>query len=336
MEGRFFSRPKDQSELRFDALLADGARGALRAGGGGLECPTDNRKESGGGRSGKSLGPAPARVDSLAKEIEDYKAARVRSVAYELGLPFRLKELREHAQRGVEKARGTYCAKSGQVEWLPHVKWHIFEAVAQGGIEEEAKAEKTLPEDERIREAVKTFSDTKEWNWTPLLEGCGYEEARALGVYLDGNRAELERSLGKKALQHVEVCALERRIAVGVEGAKFINISNPYWAAVFWRRAREENVSGVKPGPQDRHTVPERASYRRIAASLSPYGEKVTDKQVKTWLDRLREYPEIKAWLDRGGPEPEIEGDLNDFLLKIADPRAWRRKQRRVTKDNGE
>ena len=289
------------------------------------------------GHSGKSLGPPY--VDRVAKKIEDYKAARIRSVAYELGLPFRLKELRGHAERGVEKARETYGSKSGQVNWPSHVTRHIYEAVAQGGIEEEEKTGRRLaPKDERIREALATFCDTKEWNWETLLEGCGYEEAKALGFFLKANRNELERSLSEKTLQHIEVHARERRfvLMLSQEGVRRIDISGPYWAAIFWRRAREENVAGVVRGPQDRHTVPERGGYRRIAEALSQFGEQVTDKQVKTWLDRMREYPEIKDWLDRWGPEPEIEGDLNDFLLKIANPSAWCRKQRRTTKNNGE
>jgi hypothetical protein len=282
-------------------------------------------------------------VDSIAKEIEDYKAAQVRSVAGQLRLPFELKELRGHAERSVEKARETYDGKSGHVTWLQHVKRHIYTAVIDGGNEEKAKTgTRPAPKDERIREALETFSDPQtnpknwEWNWKHLLEECEYEEVRALENYLDAKRDELERSLGNKALEHIEVCARNRRfvLMLGKEGVKCIDISALYWAAVFWRRAREENVSGVKPDPQHSHTVPERGRYRRIAEALSQHGEKVTDKKVKTWLDRMREHPEIKDWLDRWGPEPaiEFEGGLNGFLLYIADPRAWRRRQRRLNR----
>ena len=94
-------------------------------------------------------------------------------------------------------------------------------------------------------------------------------------------------------------------------------------------------MSGVKPGPHDRRTVPERGSYRGIAAALSQGGEKVTDKQVKTWLDRMRKYPEFKEWLDGWEPAPEIKGHWNDFFLKIADPPAWDRKHRHLSRGNG-
>jgi hypothetical protein len=267
------------------------------------------------------------------EEIQAYKAKRIREVAYEHRLPFQLAELSKRAEQGVQEARHTRGRKVYQEEVLQHFKDYIDDAlraaVANGSLKDEGEFGERLLTDERIREALKSFPKAKQWKH--LLEGCEYDEAWVLKVFLNVNRDEFEQSLGKKNIQSIEIHAMERRLVLwGQEEAQVINISAPYWAAVFWRRAREESVSGVKPSAHDRRTVPERGSYRGIAASLSQGGEKVSDKQVKTWLDRMREDPEFKEWLDGWGSVPEIKGDWNDFFLKIADPPAWRRKHRRL------
>ena len=277
-------------------------------------------------------------VDNINEEIQTYKAKRIREVAYEHRLPFQLKELSTRAERGVQDAHRTRGQRVYQEELLQHFKECIDDAlraaVSNGSLKDRGEfGERPLTE-ERIREALKTFPEAKQWKH--LLEGCEYNEAWTLKLILNANKDEFEQSLGKKNLQSIEIHAMERRLVLwGQKGAKLINISAPYWAAVFWRRAREENVSGVKPGPHDRRTVPERGSYRGIAAALSQGGEKVTDKQVKTWLDQMRKYPEFKEWLDGWGPAPEIKGHWNDFFLKIADPPAWNRKHRHLSRGNG-
>jgi hypothetical protein len=215
-------------------------------------------------------------------EIQAYKAKRIREVAYERRLPFRLKELSKRAEQGVQKARSTRGQKVYQEELVQHFKDCIDDAlmdtVADGNLKEEVKIEERPLTEERIREALEAFPTASQWKH--LLEGCEYDEAWALKIFLNANRDEFELSLGQKNLESLEIHAMERRMVLklGPEGTKFINISAPYWAAVFWRRAREESVSSVKPGPHDRRTVPERGSYRGIAASLSQGGEKVTDK----------------------------------------------------------
>ncbi len=61
-------------------------------------------------------------MDSIANEIRIYKANRAREVAYELRLLFRLKDLLEHAEQGVRKARRTRGGKLYQAELLQHFK----------------------------------------------------------------------------------------------------------------------------------------------------------------------------------------------------------------------
>ena len=221
-------------------------------------------------------------MDNINEEIQAYKAKRIREVAYEHRLPFQLKELSTRAERGVQDAHRTRGQRVYQEELLQHFKECIDDtlraAVANGSLKDRGEfGERPLTE-ERIREALEAFPTASQWKH--LLEGCEYDEAWALKIFLNANRDEFELSLGQKNLESLEIHAMERRMVLklGPEGTKFINISAPYWAAVFWRRAREESVSSVKPGPHDRRTVPERGSYRGIAASLSQGGEKVTDK----------------------------------------------------------
>lgn len=137
----------------------------------------------------QSLKPTPPSVDSKANQIQAYKTARVREVAYELSLPFALEALQGHAERGVEKARETYDGKSGQVDWLLHLEWHIYKAVAQGGTEEQAQVgRRPAPKGEHIREALTTFCDPKtdpkkwEWNWEHLLKDAGTKKQRRSDV----------------------------------------------------------------------------------------------------------------------------------------------------------
>ena len=64
--------------------------------------------------------PAPLPVDSIFYEVNNYKNMRIRRVALEFRLPFALKELKEHAQHGIEQARKTHDAKSGRVKWVTY------------------------------------------------------------------------------------------------------------------------------------------------------------------------------------------------------------------------
>ena len=214
-------------------------------------------------------------MDNMNEEIQAYKDKRIREVAYEHRLPFQLKELSKRAEQGVREAQRTRGRKVYQEEVLQHFKDCIndalMDAIANGSLREEVKIGERPLTEERIREALEAFPTQKQWKH--LLEGCEYNEAWTLKVFLNANRDEFEQSLGKKNLQSIEIHAMERRLVLwGQEGAKVINTSAPYWAAVFWRRAREENVSGVKPGPHDRRTVPERAADPRptVGGSRSP------------------------------------------------------------------
>jgi hypothetical protein len=64
--------------------------------------------------------PAPLPVDSIFYEINNYKNMCLPRVALEFRLPIALKELREHAQHGIEQARKTHDAKSGRVKWVTY------------------------------------------------------------------------------------------------------------------------------------------------------------------------------------------------------------------------
>jgi hypothetical protein len=298
----------------------------------GAKIPKTSRKEVRREPLRWSLMPAPPCMDSISKEIEGYKTTQVRRVAGELRLPFGLEALRKHAERGVANARQTYDAKSGQESWLQYVRRHIYVALAQGGLEEEARAgERSVPKGEHIREALAAFSEPKippknwEWNWEHLLKGCGYEEVKALGDYLDANKNELERSLGKRALQHIEVCARERRISLKLRNslpADWVNPMGPQWAEDWRQHSRAKNLQRA-PRPTTRRSWMEMVSDRAIAEALSQDGlAEVTPYQVKKWRERMEREP-----------YEEFDGDPAEYRLKILDPTEYEEYKRRKEQD---
>jgi hypothetical protein len=247
-------------------------------------------------------------------------------VAYELQLPFALKELRDHAGDGVAKARETYDAKSGQMDWLQHVKRHIFKAVAQGGIEEEAKAEGRLaPEGERVREALETFREAREWKH--LLKGCTYEEAEALGSYLDAHRGELEKSLGsqgKKMVGLIEAAARKRRLCLALSNpeARWISVTDPLWAELLRQCARARSLEAVRNSELVDDRVPE--AFQNIAEEIGAKGF----TELKAYLEQEalhellgvleEEKSELPGWAEMAS-DRNVAKILNKSLRKSPD-----------------
>jgi hypothetical protein len=255
--------------------------------------------------------------------LEDgIKAERVREVAYERKLPFSLKELRGHAQRGEKQAWVTYSStKSDQAEWPQHVRQCVNELVAAGASEEEVKSgSRPPPDDERIRKALEIFTQPEEWKH--LLEGCGYEEARAFRNFLVANKGELETLLGSEGYKWIYLNAFERGLVSGLRGkVEVYDIWAPPRVLRLWQVNRALNRQGLSSFGNQRSTA-EEASARGIASKLASEakeaGLKLHDKKVKKWLTSLKQEP-----LD------DFKGNITMYVLKTCYPKAYDRLRRK-------
>ena len=117
----------------------------------------------------------------------------------------------------------------------------------------------------------------------------------------------------------VDIFARERRMVLQLSHpkAKLIGITDPFWDAHWQEKSRARNLEGASR-PSERRSWSEMASERAIAEALSEPGYTVTPYQVKRWRERMEQEP-----------FEEFEGDIDDYLLKMRDPAAYERLQRR-------
>ena len=253
----------------------------------------------------------------------DWIEDAARRVACDLQLPWKVRELREHAQRGVAKALRDPGRESGS-SFSQRIRRHISEETRKGGKsmrdrEEAQGGKRPLPTDERIKDALEIFSVEE---WKGLIAEFGYKEARKLGFYLKAHREEHEHSPERKKYRSVDIFARERRMVLelGHPKAKLIGITDPFWDAHWQEKSRAKNLEGA-PRRSERRSWPEMASERAIAEALNEPGYTVTAYQVKKWRERMAVEP-----------FEEFDGDIDDYLLKMRDPAAYERLRRRREK----
>jgi hypothetical protein len=166
------------------------------------------------------------------KQLEDWIEDAARRVACDLRLPWKLHELREHGRRGVDKAFREPGRGSG-LSFPQQIQRHISEEVRKGGKsmrdQEYAQGGKReLPTDERIKDALETFSVE---DWRGLIAEFGREDLDPLRDYLDANRDELEgRPNWKKKYEGVLVKAIKRNMILKLSHpkAKLVDITDPF------------------------------------------------------------------------------------------------------------
>jgi len=183
------------------------------------------------------------------------------------------------------------------------------QAQAQGG-------KRQLPTDERIKDALKTFSVEE---WKDFIAEFEYKEVRKLGSFLKAHREEHEHASERKKYESVDIFARERRMVLQLSHpkAKLIAITDPFWDAHWQEKSRTKNLEGA-PRPSERRSWSEMASERAIAEALSGPGYTVTPYQVKRWRERMEQEP-----------FEEFEGAVDDYLLKMRDPAAYERLRHR-------
>jgi hypothetical protein len=254
------------------------------------------------------------------EQLEGWIEDAARRVAFDLGLPWKLRELREHGRRGVANALNGPSRGSG-LPFPQQIQRHITEEVRKGGKSMRAQAQaqggkRQLPTDERIKDALKTFSVEE---WKDFIAEFEYKEVRKLGSFLKAHREEHEHAPERKKYVSVDIFARERRMVLQLSHpkAKLIAITDPFWDAHWQEKSRARNLEGA-PRPSERRSWSEMASERAIAEALSEPGYTVTPYQVKKWRERMEQEP-----------FEEFDGDIDDYLLKMRDPAAYERLRRR-------
>lgn len=226
--------------------------------------------------------PTPQQPDLVLADV-------VRKVAFELGRPWRIEELRAkalEAYQTVEPPSAVLGLPRAQVdEWMLR---RICEHVMQAGERMDAlppREEKLAPE--RIEAALGTFTSEQ---WGSLLEGFGQVEVEALLSFIRQDADRLKQKLGAREVGRIEERARLRENVLWVENNRSTlePISDPYWAHVLREDARQENLER-KGHPAKGVSVSEETSERNLARLLSKRDIKVSPYEVGQWLKRVRQ-----------------------------------------------
>ncbi len=256
-----------------------------------------------------------SKVEQLSKWIED----AARESAYDLRLPWNLRELRQYGELGFAEARTESDSLSSRL-----IRRHIGEEVRSRGKSLRAQVEaeggnRLAPSDERVWEALKAFPKPEKWKH--LLEGYEYEEVRAFRGFLVANKVQLEQSLRPDRYKGICLRAWERELVLRLGGkVEVFDIWAPLQALRLWQENRALNRRGLSSFGK-RRTTAEEASARGIVSKLALEAESVGLKlygaKVKKWLNSFE-----KESFD------DFKGDITLYVLKRCYPKAYERLRR--------
>ena len=229
----------------------------------------------------------------------------VRKVAFELGRPWRVEELRAKALEAYPTAKHR-TARSGlppkQID--EQIRRLIYEQVKKAGEEMDALpfGEKK-PAPERIEAALGTFTAEE---WKILIGGFGQVDVEALLSFIHQDADQLKQKLGARELGRIEERASLRENVLWVENNRstLVPISDPYWAHVLREDARQENLER-KGHPAKGVSVSEETSERNLARLLSKRDMKVSPYEVGQWLKRVRQLSFEQYVTDVGAHDEE-------------------------------
>jgi hypothetical protein len=298
--------------------------------------------------------------EQLAAWVDD--AARKEALELEPQLPWGLKELREYGRRGAAEALKRDAKWSG-LSFPQHMRLHIKREVKKGGKAISESGKKLPASDERIEDALRTFSVKQ---WKHLIGEFGYEDASKLGFYLYAHRGVLEKSLEKENVGRIEAYARKRRLCLVLSNpkARWISVTDPLWAQALRQYARAKCLEAVRNPELVDERVPE--AFQNIAeeigakdftelkayleqealhellgvleeekSELPGWAEMASDRNVAKILNKsLRKSPDdlvtpylVGAWRSRNKhtPPSEFDGSFSDYLYYVRDPSAYKR-----------
>ena len=231
-------------------------------------------------------------------------------MAFELGLPWRVEELRAKALEAYRTAEPPSAALG-----LPHAQVdermlrRIYEEVMKVGEGMDALPPgEEKPATERIEAALGTFTVEE---WRTLLESLGHVDVEALVSFIRQDAYRLKQRLGAREVGRIEERASLRATILWLENnrSKLVAITDPYWASERREQARQANCVG-KGHPAKGRSLAEQASARSIARGLSKRDEqigrdmKVSHYEVRQWWKREEQLP-YERFVDEEGDEVE-------------------------------
>jgi hypothetical protein len=264
------------------------------------------------------------------------------AVAFELGLPWRVEDLRMKAlevYRTVERRAANSGLSREQASEL--VREHIYEQVMKAGKRRDAlPPDKSKPTPEQIEMALEAFTVKQ---WTPveqspsidgwptiekrfgLMESVSQVEVEALLSYIRQHSARLKEWLGATKVDAIEGRAIERhtQLSLPEDRLKLIPVSDVYWTGYWHEQARQANRVGKGHTATGRSIV-ELSGDSSIARRLTKRDEqtgrdmKVDDREVKRWRERMESLPFEQYAADVEADDPEKRAvAFTDWLTKI-------------------
>lgn len=255
----------------------------------------------------------------LARRVE----VAAKEIAVQFRLWWRLSDLRMHGWNGVREAKTKHDERLSTP--FPRFALRYINEETRRGADKIMRTQKdtkpanrTPPSEERIRDALETFSILE---WVPLIAEFGREDLDLLSHYLLTNRGELERSPDwEKKYKGLTAHAIQRNIDLLLShpNLRVTNVTGPMWAEVWRQYSRAKNLEGA-PRPSKRRSWMEMASARGVAEALSQHGHKVDRRKVEKWFERI----DLE-------PFEEFAGTPYEYWLYISDPEAYKRHRERL------
>jgi hypothetical protein len=169
------------------------------------------------------------------------------TVAFELGLPWRVDELREKAveayETAVERAEISGLAAK-QADEAIRRRGTVYRTVMVAGRRmDRLPPGQSKPTPEQIETALEAFSTEQ---WIALIDGLDPSGTRALLSHIRQNSDELKQRPTARKIARIEVRAIMRDtdLWLAENRDKLVPISDVFWAVAFRNLAREANRTG--------------------------------------------------------------------------------------------
>jgi hypothetical protein len=235
----------------------------------------------------------PEPTDRLRQILADV----AREVAFELRLPWRVKQLRARTLEAYEAAEPPSTALGLPREQVyQRMLQRIYEDVrlAGEGMEDLPPGEEK-PTPGLIEAALGTFTVEQ---WGILLQDLDQVGVEALLSFVRQDQDGLKQRFSARKVGRIEARAITRGTELWLENnrSKLVAISDPYWAGVWREQARQANSQG-RGLPARGRSVAEQASDRSVASRLTKRDHKAGHKmkvsayEVARWRERAERLP---------------------------------------------
>lgn len=226
-----------------------------------------------------------------------------RDVASELGLPWRVGELRAKAEEAHPAAKRRAASSGLASEQADDLVHHlIYKAVKEAG-----EGMNPLPPDQerptlgQIQTALAAFTPDQ---WKRDLTGnFNLEEANTVCEHLDdsAHRPRLVERFGSQKVYAALGAAALRAIELerADDSLKTVAVTDPYWAVLWWDEASSANRRGAGH-PSKGRSLMEGVSERNAAKRFSRGDKKVSAYEIGLWRARAQRLSFKQYVADKG------------------------------------